>query len=1427
MITKINKLHRVTILLLLLVSYSQSFAYNRFEHLTVEDGLAHTDATSMIQDKSGLMWIGTNSGLQSYDGYTLKLYDYYKNSTSKIRKFHNRITTLGHEVDRLWVGTKSGLLSFCLKEHNFKSFKISSSNSILTSDIKNIFVDKKGNIFIKTSAKIFHTTFNNQEQTLYVHDSIASTFPQKQGFDIFAVHSFNNKLWLVTERHLIKLSIQKKKFKIEKSISSSSFLPQNQIINNSTIYNNKLYFRTEQGCMRIDINSKTGEPEFQSRKYLDFYSTMPGIPVKSSGKIIVDRNETLWVSNQNGLFEFRSPFKTPTGYFHKKVFSDPKSLSTNFLSTLYVDRNNNLWVGTWGGGVNFMSSNEPFFKLIKYTPESKFTLIDQFVKAVEKDKDGTLWILTQKGGLNHYDINKGLIKAYDFSDTPIANKVYKDLTIMPDNENLLIGTIEGLIVFNKRTGRSKFVIGQYDGAILKKITHIYSLDIDNYGNIWAGTWDAGLICLKPTNGSFTIQHFFSNASSKIKLSSNLVSHVLCDKQKNEVLICTDNGLNRILLDNKGLAYKNIIYKSDESNPNSLSSDFISVIDKQNDSIYWLGTLGGGLNKFTITNKSGNYKAESLLKKDGLQSDNVEIVLVDGDGNVWFSVNGISKLDTKTGSLSYYDYRDGLQGNSFKIGAGYKDNEGVLYFGGIYGLNYFNPQEIKSSENKSELIFTDLFIHSNLIEPNDESNNHIILEKTLNETEVLELRYDENDFAISFSALNYWTSSRIKYRYRMVGLNKEWLTIGGTQNKVFYSNLDYNDYTFQIQVSSDGGKTWNENTKSLEITVMPPWWLSIYAKLIYFAILVFIIVTLFRFYNREMEMKHELEIKDIEEKNMEDNHQLKLQFFMNISHEFKTPLTLILSSIERLSTLAETDEMRKDFFDTISRNANKMLTLITELMDFRKTDIKKDVMHLSREDIKNYIYQICNEFNTWASKKNMTITQNLQSVEMNFDREKVAKIVTNLLSNAIKYSNEGSKVEIELSKGYLKDIVCKYDTKHTEGNMEQQTECCFITVRDAGIGITKESIGQIYDRFFQIESKTSMHLGSGIGLAVAKNMALSHKGAIIVSSERNVGTEFIVAIPLSLQIEMNAPELPKDSFDTLQYIEDQHLEYNYDLNKQTNIQTITSNKDTEKPTLLLVEDNIELLVNLQQYFADDYKVLTAENGKIGLEMCKENYPDLIVSDVMMPEMDGIQLCAAVRENLNIAYTPIILLTAKSDVEHQLEGYEAGADLYIPKPFSLKLLELNIKRLITLKNDLIQTKTTEISENSESNLNLRENIIDQKEKEFLAKLIQLINENLEDTEYSVDKLCRELGVGRTKLYTKVKDITGQALGDLIRDIRLNRAAYLLRHTDFNVTEVIYDVGFGSNSHFSKAFKAKFGITPSDYAKQGKSNSPNVES
>ena len=585
---------------------------------------------------------------------------------------------------------------------------------------------------------------------------------------------------------------------------------------------------------------------------------------------------------------------------------------------------------------------------------------------------------------------------------------------------------------------------------------------------------------------------------------------------------------------------------------------------------------------------------------------------------------------------------------------------------------------------------------------------------------------------------------------------------------------------------------------------------------------------FKQYSKEQNLKRENEIQKILIEQDEEKYQAKMQFFMNASHELKTPLTLILLAAEKL--IGKT-QLQKEH-DTILHNAQKMLALITELVDIRKQDLGIATQNLEHLNFSEITKQMFNEASLWAESKHITISYKTdeENIEMDADKSKIGKMIMNLFSNAIKYTDEGGKIDISLRKGMLKEIHPRYNNKHTEGKVSEKQPLCILTVKDTGVGISSESIRLIYERFFQVKGKKQAHLGSGIGLAIVKSTVLQHQGMIIVSSERMVGSEFIVALP----IYDNLPETTAEGascFDAGAFIKEQYNEFQ--LNRPAEEIEENSTPNPDLPTLLIVEDNKELQTALKEHLSAFYNIHMADNGRIGLELCLSIFPDIIISDVMMPEMDGIEMCRRIKNNLSIAYIPLVMLTAKDNVESQIEGYESGADLYIPKPFSVKLLEVNLRRLLSQREKWFKgEKNTSHSdtneENTEHTASTEEKPNQDKEpqksmlsseelKIMIEKLKTIIAENISDSNLSPEQLASALGMSRTKLYRDIKGIDGQNLSDYVRNVRLEKAAQLLISSHMNVQEIMNEVGFVNSSHFTKIFKLKFEMTPTEYKRK----------
>ena len=1395
---------------------------SKFRTLNMDNGLVHTDVTCITQDNSGLIWIGTNGGLQSFDGYNLQTYKYY-NDNDRIRLLHDRITSIEADSCSLWVATESGLLKFDYNLGKYIDYSVSKELEILHhSRVKKVKVLRNNTMFVLTSDSLF--VVSEREGSLYPVRFDKYLNSMKNAHTITESAGFT---WLCTAETLIQLKITNEEVIKVKTYSCRDLSMNDEQSSSLFIKDNFLYLRIDSGCIRY-LLEYDGSLNMERYDYYDFNLLDPRIPKNTSGKIIVDNKNTIWCSSRSGLLEISNTSGMMRAKIHSRESFNITSVNSNFLSTIFIDSFNNIWVGTWGSGLNYKSLSMPMFGTISdSSDEGDLRIKGAFVKDIDKDSKGNLWILTQRQGLNLYSINKGLLFYTDFSELLGKGTIFKSMRLSQDEKKIYVGLIKGLISYDIENDKANFLVFPSKSSPINDMIDVSDIVYDGNGVLWVATWNKGIYCFKEKDDSLVLLKILN---SNNYLKSDCVPQLFYDEHKNEMLVSSRQGIVRFLLDNDGLNFKKVVsYSVDKNKKNSLSNNFIASIDRQNDSIYWVGTLGGGLNRVVFVDTLDNaYSATSFMVQDGMMSNDSEIVLVDKNENVWIGGYGIVKYDTHTGLISRYDYLDGLQSNYFKYGSYYKGKDGILYMGGVRGLNYFYPHNVQMSKGKYKLYLSNLYIHGKRVNAGEPLNGVVTLPMAIDKLDKLELHHDQNDFAIEFSALGYNLSNRIVYRYRLKGYESDWRVVSVSTNSVLYSNLDYNTYTFELMYSTDNGQTWNEDIKSLIIDILPPWWLSPWAKITYLVLIASLIMCFFYLYVKELNMKHKISLHEIEKKKDEENHQLKLQFFMNISHEFKTPLTIIISSIERMEREIYNIQMSQavsESLKSISRNANKLLSLITELVDFRKSDLNISSLNLKEDSMDRCVSMIVNEFSPWAQRKNIELKLDVDSPAMMvFDQEKVSMILTNLLSNAIKYTSEGGRVDVTLKTGKDIDIKPKFINSYQVGDTIWGEDVCVIRVSDTGIGISSESISKIYDRFFQVKNNTSAHLGSGIGLAIAKNMVLLHHGNIIVSSERMKGTEFIVTIPINGMA--NISDAGSD-FDVREFLHNAHIEYNYiyDDDVEKNVVEI----DDSKQTLLIVEDNIELVSLLKAHFVDRFNVITALDGEMGLKYCNEYYPDLIISDVMMPKMDGIEMCKAIRNNLSIAYTPIIMLTAKSTVENQIEGYESGADLYLPKPFSVRILELNVDRLLEIKSKMIRQEdgNNNVEGHDEGHDDGKEQVIEElvtrktikeeKDKEFIDRLNNFLNENISNPDLSVDMLCRELGIGRTRLYSTVKEVSGQSLGDFIRDMRLNKAAYLLKHTDMNITEIIYETGFGSNSHFSKVFKSKFGVTPSDFAKQ----------
>lgn len=1376
-------------------------ANDNFKSLTINDGLAHTDANCVAQDSTGLIWIGTNSGLQSFDGYQFQTIDYYP-ASQKIFESHNRINVMECSKNRLWIGTQSGLTCLDLNTHLYIPYTVVANDpNILQERIMQLSIDNVNHrLWVRTDSKLCIVHIEESTNTLHILDW-QNDYDREITWNINKPVIHHGSTWTLTGQYLVHLEVENNKVKIRKSYNLHEIIEKGIFVNAISATDKYLYLRSYQECIRFAF-TETNDIDLQNIDRINFHKTNPSIPIDTDGFFITKDDETLWFSYFGGVFEVSQPF---TPYANINIYLGNEK-NINFaqarINSLFIDTYNNLWVSTMNKGLLYRSLSPSPFHCIPNKALSDIGYSKSEISSIAVQTNTAIWMIIEGASLVRYDMKKQTAELITLTTTKGAADGLQRIVISSDQKYIYIGLVQGLIVYEIETGKNYWLIGKRSKILSNLGFSITQIAEDRWGRLWIGSWNSGVYCIKNPHSNPSVEYALTTRT-KLSIASGFISDMYIEEDA--ILLCTTQGINKIWMNEQGEIQNISTYQTNINSEHSMSSNFIACIAKQNDSVYWLGTIGGGLNKITIHSKRDNdYSATIYTKNNGLIGNDCEILFLDDEQNVWIGGNGITRLNPQTNEISIYELTDGLQSNSFKIGAGYQSEDGTIYMGSVSGLNYFHPRDfINAQDYQTRLIFSNLYINGEMVIPLTNYDGQTTLSTILNNTKHFELSHDQDNFIISFSALGYNLSNRIMYRYRMSGYDKDWRIVPYSIDRAYYSNLPYGNYKFELQVSTDRGFNWTTPGKALTISILPPWWLTGWAKTIYTVAFILVISIIWYQHNKGQILKREKHIQELQRISDEEKHQSKMRFFMNISHELKTPLTLIMLATERMMRLNLTKECMP-----ILSNARKMLALITELVDIRKADLGLDQLALSHQSMSELVSQLYTEMQPWAEKKDILIEyQSEDDLKMDFDIDKIGRLIINLISNAIKYTPKGGHIKMNLKRGSAEDIHPLYSVMHREGDIPYDTPLCILTIQDSGVGITADSIKHIYERFFQVKDNNLTHLGSGIGLAIAKNMVLLHKGSITVSSKRSIGTEFIIALPITT--DAATTESPSPLFDIKEFIDNQYIEFIPSEANEEDSQDANRNMEASLPTLLIAEDNIELQKALKEHFSSQYNILVASDGLEGLRLCETNYPDLIISDVMMPGIDGIEMCKRIRENLSIAYIPIILLTAKGNTDDQIEGYESGADIYIPKPFSIRLLEINIKRLLARKESWLKQEPAFKPASEEIS-------IEEKKETFEQQLRKIIQDNMDNSDFSINFLCSELCVGRTKLYNEMRKVSDLPLADYIRNIRLEKAASLLKHSNMNINEIMTEVGFINNSHFSKTFKLKYGVSPSDYKK-----------
>jgi signal transduction histidine kinase/ligand-binding sensor domain-containing protein/DNA-binding response OmpR family regulator len=1370
-----------------------SFAVNaqqnplRFSYLTVDDGLSHTDVKEVKQDKLGFIWIATLFGLDRYDGHVIKRF--YNTNVPKSNSFKNRIRSMClDENDRIWLGSEDGIQFF--DPHSEKYTDVDNTQHDTGNKTYTRLLALKGNL-LATLAENQLRLFRVKGKTLI---NIPLNYPQGIRFTDMMLDDDGN-IWLSSKESIW--------------VVDHLFHFRHFSVSGHYLYNLRKVFHNRQNQLLMVEGTTIILAKENSRELLSFQGTsalklhsfqrllIPGCSFIND--IIQDKKLNYWVSTDAGLFLLDKAFNLKQTITTQSFVN---SLNTNYLDKIFIDRSECLWVCTFGGGIDFCDLNAKLFYTFQHNPEVSNTLSGNHIRSIIEESGQKVWIGTNANGLNEYDLHTGKFTRYNTESSLIKLKSNEIDALELDNDrNLWIGTDKGLEIINQKRNSLWHPAG-YEKFPVHSIA---SLTKDCYGNMWFGSYYNGFGCITHDKKKLFQVKYWGTGSGYL---------IWADKSKPELLISSIHGLKRLVIDSLGKVVKTFHHQV-SNQTNSLSSNYIFPIQKQSDSTYWVGTIGGGLDNLVLK-KNNTYQIKTYGLKYGVFND-VETIELDDKGRIWMGGNGLECLDVSNNKLIRFDKNDGLQGNSFKVGASYKGKDGRLYFGGINGLNYFFPDSIKINNIAAHPVFTDLIINSKIIPIGEFSDAENTLTKSIGYSKELVLDYLQNNFVITFSAMHYANPAKCQYRYKLIGFDKEWKYTTGKNPTAAYSNLDYSNYTLILQATNNDG-LWSSDNATLAIEITAPWYKSLTAKIIYMGLVLSGLIGIYIYQARWFRLKRELAVRDVEEQKREEMHlhreelyQQQLQFFTNISHEFRTPLTLILGPLESL--IKENSYVAyQHTYQIMYRNAKRLVNLINELMNFRKVADSVIKLQVAPVSLNEFINELFKEFKHLADNKQITFTLKLaeQQTLTWLDQQIVEKILFNLLNNSFKYTAPGGCVTLDVFfafDGYKP----AYDAEYSILNEHRAGTYIYFRVTDTGIGISKESINQIFDRYYRISNN---HLGSGVGLALVKSLTLLHKGDIYVYSERYKGTEIIIALPFG---ELNYSLAERDDHNSgqsatmLEKID--HTVIHTYIQPEPTQQQETGVKAAFKQHILLVEDNDELRYFLKEVLQSHYLVHEAVDGKQGLELAIEIVPDLIISDVMMPVMNGVELCKQVKEKFETSHIPFLILSAKDALEARLEGLESGADYYFSKPLSTDLL------LLTIQNLFDQKQKLKIKYTKDYYAEATELVHSAKDKAFLDKLIKLIETNIQTPELDVDYICRHMFTSRSKLYQKIKSISGQSINEFVRTIRLKKAAYIMTHEDVTQIELIERIGILSVSYFQKAFRKEFGKTPSQFIKEVK--------
>lgn len=1373
-----------------------------FNNLSVKDGLSNNKVVAILQDKTGFLWFGTEDGLNRFDGYEFKVYRNNPQDTNSISG--NNIWSLFEDTEgNIWIGTKSGELNrYNVRRDIFEHWEIKAPN-IQDNSINEIYRDKNGFLWIGTYQSGLYRLdiktgkFKNWKYKPGDPNSITNNF-----ITSIVQDSYGN-FWISTYNGLNKFNPELNDESFQQFYSepdNENSLSNNLIwlLNKSALNPELIWVGTADGLVSLDTKNNTfTRISFPREPSLQFgHSVASVVEEKINDELI------LWIGTYGGLVRLNLSNNKSARFV--KTENDPSSIISYEINKLLKDRSGVIWSAT-ENGLSYISPKGMKFNNI-FMGEKGFDeltgLMKMNVKSVIQKDDGTILFGTSDGLYNFKNSDKQTnLKKYTGTE-----EINVWSLAVGKSDDIWIGTYgQGLKRFRLRNGNLESTPIESPTFKTSAFDYLKSLYIDDDNILWIGFWGGGLARFDTKTRTYKI--WINENENPQSISHNDVWTIHKDRIGRLWIGTNGGGLNLFVPTAKGifLRWSDIDDQSKKLSSNSIYSMTEARRGKNlsglENTVLWVGT-GNGLNKITLSNSKDEINLNTIVSEvsvynseDGLADNSVKSILEDKNGNLWIGTNsGISFFNVEKKSFINYSISDGLNGNEFNSNAALLSENDLMYFGSVEGLNVFNSNEIIQSNYSPPVVFTDFQI---LNQPVTISKSTPLKESILTAKEII-LSHSDNVFSFQFSALDYNSPQSIHYAYMMEGFDDDWI-YSGERRFITYTNLDAGTYSFKVKATNSDG-VWGENFKSISVTVNQPWWRTGWAYAIYVLLIVVGIFTARKIEVNRARLRNELKMREFEAKKQKELENLKSRFFANLSHEFRTPLTLIRGPVEELINGTAT-ENRKGYYQLIQRNSEKLQELIDQLLELTQLENASMPLKAKQENIVRLLRGLVYSFDSLAKQKNIKLSFECQDEKLIcwVDRDKLEKIINNLLSNAFKFTPANGQISVNASS--------------TKSDDEEFTE---VKVSDSGIGIPEEKLKHIFDRFYQVDDSSRKNYGgSGIGLALVKELVDLHKWQIEVQSEFGKGTVFYLRIPLSESYLTENEKIYDKVSDERKKVSDKLTGlYSEEDNFGKEIEQEIAEKQKlldAKPSILVVEDSEDVRSYLTGLLKSDYQLNEAVDGEDGIKKAVDLMPDLIISDVMMPSMDGFEFCKKIKTDWQTSHIPVILLTAKVSAQSKIEGLETGADDYLTKPFSSKELFVRIKNLLKQRRKLREKFRKEIKVEPAS---IAVNSVD---NEFLEKAFTVVEKNLSNTEFSSEVFAKEMFMSRSQLHRKLMAVAGQGPGEFVRAFRLKKAAALILEKRLSITQIAFEVGFNSPSHFTKAFRQQFNCLPTEFIEQ----------